>query len=127
MFRSAWAGTPARMQGIGESLTTVPRLPPFGLVLVNPGAAIATPAVFKARSGAFSEPAYLPAQWDDAASLADWLRGTRNDLESPACTLGNSVINDVLAALRGRSALPARPHEWFRRHLFRPVRHAGHS
>jgi 4-diphosphocytidyl-2-C-methyl-D-erythritol kinase len=93
------SGTPARMQGIGESLTPVPRLPPFGLVLVNPGAAVATPAVFKARSGAFSEPATLPPRWDDAASLAAWLRGTRNDLEPPALTLA-PLIGEVLAALR---------------------------
>jgi 4-diphosphocytidyl-2-C-methyl-D-erythritol kinase len=78
----------------------VPRLPSFGLVLVNPGAAVATPAVFKARAGTFSEPASLPAQWGDAASLAGWLReGTRNDLEPPARMLV-PVIDDVLAALR---------------------------
>ncbi len=93
------SSTPMRMQGVGEHLTPVPRLPPFGVVLVNPGVAVATPAVFKARSGAFSETARLPAQWKDAASLAAWLSGTRNDLEQPARALA-PVIGDVLAALR---------------------------
>jgi 4-diphosphocytidyl-2-C-methyl-D-erythritol kinase len=93
------SGTPARMQGIGEVLETVLGLPPFGLVLVNPGTAIATPAVFKARSGAFSEAARLPARWEDAASLAAWLSETRNDLEQPAGKLA-PVVGEVLAALR---------------------------
>ncbi|MBS0640089.1 MAG: 4-(cytidine 5'-diphospho)-2-C-methyl-D-erythritol kinase [Proteobacteria bacterium] len=90
---------PARMQGIGEVLTSVPALPPFGMVLVNPGIAVATPAVFKARTGNFSPPAALPAYgWADAQTLADWLRGTRNDLEPPARSLA-PIIGDVLDAL----------------------------
>src|SRR4051794_16067358 len=79
--------TPARMQGIGEVLTPVPPLPSFGLMLVNPGVAVATPAVFKARTGVFSTPPVLPARWRDARELAEWLHATRNDLEPPARSL----------------------------------------
>ncbi|HVZ09195.1 4-(cytidine 5'-diphospho)-2-C-methyl-D-erythritol kinase [Rhodopila sp.] len=92
--------TPARMQGIGEVLTAVPELPPFGLVLVNPGVAVATASVFKARHGEFSPPAVLPPGWRDAGDLAGWLHGTCNDLQPPALALA-PAIGGALAALSG--------------------------
>ena len=95
-------GQPARMGGIGEELAAVPMLPPFGLLLVNPGVGVSTPAVFRARTGAFSRPLDLPTSWPDAAALAAWLAETGNDLEPPAISL-QPVIGDVLARLR---ALP---------------------
>ena len=54
------AGRPARMGGVGEVLSPAPALPAFGLVLINPGVAVATPEVFRARVGPFSAPAALP-------------------------------------------------------------------
>lgn len=90
---------PARMQGVGEVLLEAPRLPPFGMVLVNPGMPVATPAVFAAREGGFSPPAILPAGWADAASMARDLATLRNDLEPPAIRLC-PPIGDVLAAIR---------------------------
>ena len=45
---------PVFARGIGEILTPAPSLPPFWMVLVNPGVPVQTPAVFKARQGAFS-------------------------------------------------------------------------
>lgn len=92
------AGQPARMGGIGEKLAPAPRLPRCGVVLVNPGVAVATPAVFRAREGAFSSPAALPERWPDAAAMATDLQGLRNDLEAPARRIC-PVIGDVLAAL----------------------------
>jgi len=92
------AARPARMQGVGEILLAAPRLPPCGLLLVNPGAALATPAVFKARAGGFTPPAVLPAAWADAAAMATDLRGLRNDLDPPAIALC-PVIAEVLAAI----------------------------
>ncbi len=93
------ASRPAIMTGIGEILTPVPALPPAGLVLLNPGVAISTPAVFRIRSGAFSAPARFPAEgWRSAEALADSLRATRNDLEQPARALA-PVIGDCLNAL----------------------------
>ncbi|MDE2334722.1 MAG: 4-(cytidine 5'-diphospho)-2-C-methyl-D-erythritol kinase [Rhodospirillales bacterium] len=94
------ASLPARMQGIGEVLLAAPRLPRFGMVLVNPGVAVATPAVFASRAGAFSSPAILPGSWADAAAMARDLAGLANDLEAPAVGLC-PVITDVLAAIRG--------------------------
>ncbi|MBP0465213.1 4-(cytidine 5'-diphospho)-2-C-methyl-D-erythritol kinase [Roseomonas sp. PWR1] len=96
------ASRPCRMGGIGEALAPAPRLPAFGLVLVNPRVALATPAVFRARDGDFSAPAALPAGWADAAALARDLGALRNDLEAPAIGLCPPVA-EVLDALR---ALP---------------------
>jgi 4-diphosphocytidyl-2-C-methyl-D-erythritol kinase len=93
---------PARMSGIGERLAPAPRLPPCGIVLVNPGIAVATADVFRARQGNWSERAALPDEWDSIASMAAGLRTLRNDLEAPAVAL-QPLIGDVLAAL---TALP---------------------
>lgn len=92
---------PARMGGVGELLSAAPALPPFGIVLANPGAAVATPAVFAARaaSGAgYSAPAALPDGWPDARTMARDLAGTRNDLQAAATTLCPAIA-EVLAAL----------------------------
>jgi len=92
------AGEPRRMGGVGEVLRPAPVLPPCGLALVNPGVAVSTPSVFRARSGAFSSPASLPERWPDAAALAATLRGLRNDLEAPAIQL-QPVIAEAIDAL----------------------------
>lgn len=90
---------PTRMGGIGEVLRPAPILPECGLLLVNPGIALATPAVFRARQGAFTPPAVLPTRWPDAAAMARDLAALRNDLEAPAIALCPQVAT-VLAALR---------------------------
>ncbi len=92
-----------RMQGIGEILTQAPSLPPCGLVLVNPGIAVATPAVFRARTGAFSPAADLPLAWPDASAMAKDLARLTNDLQAPAEALC-PAITEVLAALRTQPA-----------------------
>jgi 4-diphosphocytidyl-2-C-methyl-D-erythritol kinase len=91
---------PARMGGIGELLGAAPALPGFGMVLVNPGVAVATPAVFRARRGGFSAPAALPAGWADAAAMAADLARCSNDLQAAAVGL-RPVIGEVLAVLAG--------------------------
>lgn len=90
---------PARMGGIGGALSPAPAIPDCGLLLVNPGVALATPAVFRARTGSFSAPAALPDRWVDAAGMARDLEALRNDLEPPALALCPPV-GEVLAALR---------------------------
>lgn len=89
---------PLRMGGIGERLQPAPALPDCGVLLVNPGIAVATASVFRGRVGEFSEPAVLPVRWDDAAAMAADLRVLRNDLEAPARALA-PVIGTVLDAL----------------------------
>ncbi len=93
---------PTRMRGVGEILTLAPALPSAGLILVNPGVAVATPAVFRARIGAFSPEAILPASWPDAESLVGDLARLGNDLQAPAVSLCPEIAQ-TLAAL---AALP---------------------
>jgi len=97
------AQRPTRMQGIGEILAPAPRLPECGMVLVNPLVAVATPAVFKARTGDFSPSPALPENWANAAEMAQGLAGLTNDLEAPAVSLCPQIA-DVLAALRADSS-----------------------
>ncbi|WP_174503715.1 4-(cytidine 5'-diphospho)-2-C-methyl-D-erythritol kinase [Acidiphilium sp. C61] len=92
------ARRPARMSGIGEILAPAPALPPFGLLLVNPGVAVPTPAIFRARTGGFSPPAVLPARWPTAARMATDLARLGNDLQSAAITLA-PIIAEALAAI----------------------------
>jgi len=98
------AGQPALMAGIGDVLAQAPRLPELGIVLVNPGVAVSTQAVFRERTGPFSEPFGLAEQvWRDAAGFVAALQATHNDLELPARRLA-PVIGDVQEAV---AAAPA--------------------
>jgi len=91
---------PMRMQGIGELLTEAPVPPRCGILLVNPGVAVATADVFRARTGPFSPPdALLPEAWLSARSMAMDLGRLRNDLE-PAAIATCPAIADVLTAIR---------------------------
>ncbi len=85
------ARRPCRMSGIGDILAAVPPLPPCGILLANPGVALATQAVFRARTGPFSTAPALPADWPDAASLAAALAQANNDLQAPAIALCPSI------------------------------------
>jgi 4-diphosphocytidyl-2-C-methyl-D-erythritol kinase len=94
------ASRPARMRGVGEDLAAAPALPAAGIVLVNPGGAVATALVFRARQGAYGTAAVLPAAWPDAAAMARDLAGLRNDLQPAAVALHPPIglVLDALAA-----------------------------
>ena len=74
----------ACMAGIGERLSAPPRLPPCGVLLVNPGVPVPTGSVFAARRGPFSAANPIDEAPRDASALAALLRTRRNDLERPA-------------------------------------------
>lgn len=95
------AGRSLRARGVGEVLEPAPAPPEgAGVVLVNPGVAVPTPAVFAALERRDSPPLPpLPEAFEDAAHLADWLGGTRNDLSAPAIRVA-PVIAEVLEAIR---------------------------
>lgn len=94
------AGRTVRMTGIGETLMPLaPPPPPAPAVLVNPGAAVPTGAVFGALAGRFSPPAGL--RDGDLAARAG---PNRNDLETPAIGLVPEIAN-VLTALRTASGV----------------------
>ena len=87
-----------RMRGVGEEITEGPRLPAMGLVLVNPGVEVPTPAVFKALTRKDNPAMPHPPGWASAATMAHWLKTQRNDLEAPAMVLA-PVIGTVLKAI----------------------------
>lgn len=91
-------GRSAFFAGIGEHLTPAPALPRAWLVLANPGIALATPNVFKARTGGFSEPGRFAGAPADVAELAAVLKARSNDLTAAAVSLA-PVIGTVLAEL----------------------------
>jgi len=97
---------PRIMRGIGEVLSAPLSLPPLPAVLVNPGVALATKAVF-----AGWKPAAADCVAHDLAAIGHmtsrdeflhFLVTQTNDLEAPAIAL-QPIIADVLSALR---ALP---------------------
>jgi 4-diphosphocytidyl-2-C-methyl-D-erythritol kinase len=98
------------MQGIGEQLTPLAPLPGFSLVLVNPGKAVSTPAIFNARDGDFTEANLWPTTsgFGDVTSLADALRDCRNDLTLPAITLLPEICDVLDALARADGCLLAR-------------------
>jgi 4-diphosphocytidyl-2-C-methyl-D-erythritol kinase len=97
------AGNPARMGGIGELLEPAPHLPPYGLLLVNPGIAVSTVAVFRARTGCFSTPAKLPDRWINAVDMAAGLANLGNDLQAAASALCPEIaqVLSAIAATQG--------------------------
>jgi 4-diphosphocytidyl-2-C-methyl-D-erythritol kinase len=93
---------PQRMQGIGERLTPV-ELPPFWIVLANPGFPVATAAVFAGLARRDNTPLPdLPDRFASPEALFAWLGRSRNDLEVPAIALQPSIAR-VLAALAAQT------------------------
>jgi 4-diphosphocytidyl-2-C-methyl-D-erythritol kinase len=100
--RTAWLG------GIGEKIEPAPTLPPLGIVLVNPGIALPTPAVFKARTGPFSLPARFTTAPQDPRALAALLRERGNDLAPAAIGLVPAIATVIAALDATEGALLAR-------------------
>jgi 4-diphosphocytidyl-2-C-methyl-D-erythritol kinase len=104
-------GQAVLMEGIGERLSVVPALPDVPVLLVNPGVALPTPAVYRAfREGFALKPLPRPkpvGPWREAAALARSLEETVNDLEAPAIALCPPIAA-ALRALRAEGALLAR-------------------
>jgi 4-diphosphocytidyl-2-C-methyl-D-erythritol kinase len=93
------------MRGIGELLSEPLNLPPLPAVLVNPGAALATRAVFAGwMPGTPPAPLNQEAlvKLSDRKALLQFLAGQQNDLERPAVALA-PVVAEVLVAMRGLS------------------------
>ncbi|MEE2980116.1 MAG: 4-(cytidine 5'-diphospho)-2-C-methyl-D-erythritol kinase [Pseudomonadota bacterium] len=92
------AARAAFVGGIGEDLAPPPPLPSAHMVLVNPGVALPTAAVFGELGGVFTGPGRFAEAPTDAASLARALAARSNDLEAPARRLCPEV-DQALAAL----------------------------
>ncbi len=94
---------PRIMRGIGEILSAPLKLPSLPAVLVNPGVALPTKAVFAAWTPAAAPPVALDvaaiAKLTRASELVRLLAAQANDLEAPAISL-QPVVAEVLTALR---------------------------
>lgn len=93
------AGHPAHVAGIGERIAPTAGRLSFGLLLVNPGVGVSTPAVFRALARRDNPPLPALPAFEDADRLATFLaEATRNDLEAPARGI-SPVIGEVLEAI----------------------------
>lgn len=96
------APMPRMMSGIGEVLGPAPPLPDCWMVLVNPGVAVPTGAVFAGVEDHSPPPgpALPPGGIAEFDAFRAFLLGQRNDLE-PAARALCPAIGDVLDALSG--------------------------
>ena len=100
------ASRPSLVAGIGEVVSPAPALPEAGVMLVNPGVAVATAAVFTAFDAMAPATARTapggapppPGPFASVAALAEALAPMRNDLTAAAQGLV-PAIGEVLAAL----------------------------
>ncbi|WP_292156073.1 4-(cytidine 5'-diphospho)-2-C-methyl-D-erythritol kinase [Brevundimonas sp.] len=91
---TAWA------EGIGDRLSDAAWMPPLHAVLVNPGVACSTGAVYRAYDISPIGAADRPADPADTTPIGviRWLAAQRNDLEAPALGVA-PAITDALADL----------------------------
>ncbi len=92
------SGVPARMQGIGETVTAVQMPADLPLVLVNPGVAVSTPEVFRALDRRENPPMPDLPRFRTVRQVAEFVAACRNDLEPAARSIA-PVIGEVVAAL----------------------------
>lgn len=95
--------TPLKVSGIGEVTKPVGLPADYGVLLVNPGLPVSTPAVFQKFHESASGFTPLLPQWGpiSGSGFLEWLRQqTQNDLEVPATQLCGAVA-DVLQSMRG--------------------------
>lgn len=94
---------PVTARGRGDILSQAPGTPELPAVLVNPGVACPTGAVYRAfdAAGRFGDlsPPPGPPPATDAAGFVPWLAGLRNDLEAPAIAVAPAIAT-VLERLR---------------------------
>lgn len=95
---ACFAGRSCRMTGIGERLAPL-ALPPFWLLLVNPGTKVSTASVFGRLATRANDGLPAIGRFTDLDDLVGYLRMRRNDLETPAIEEA-SVIGEALLALR---------------------------
>lgn len=91
-------------EGRGELLRAAPSLPPLPAVLLDPGEASSTPAVYRAYdamgAGGTADTPTLAAM-ANVQAVAHALANTRNDLEAPAIAL-EPRIGEALERLRAQ-------------------------
>jgi 4-diphosphocytidyl-2-C-methyl-D-erythritol kinase len=95
-------GRPARARGIGEEIEPITGFPELTMVLVNPGVAVSTPAVFRALENRDNPPLRgLGDGVPDLEALVGRLADERNDLEPAAIGIA-AVIGEAIGDLGDR-------------------------
>ena len=94
---------PTRMQAIGEDLSDIPTLPEAWMVLTNPGVELATPDVFNRLTDKAQSPMGSVPRFSSLSDFADWLRGTRNDLQRPAIEIA-PVVGEAIELIAAQDA-----------------------
>ena len=97
-------GKASFVSGIGEIITPVPTFPRVPMVLVNPAVAVATPSIFKARQGGFSDHSPFAEICKTANQLVEHIGLRSNDLMAPAIQIA-SIIEVVLEGLSGQDGI----------------------
>lgn len=100
------APAPQRMSGAGERLAALPPLPAAGLVLVNPGVAVGTKAVFEGLGKVNGTGLADLRPGITAEGLAAWIEAQRNDLAGAAEALAPE-IGRALSRLRAQPGVLA--------------------
>ncbi len=100
-------GKPLRAAGIGEEITLLDAFPALDVVLVNPGVAVPTPAIFKALLKKDNRPMSSKANLASFHAACEFLSAQHNDLQRPAIAL-EPVIADCLSALQDNGAMLVR-------------------
>jgi 4-diphosphocytidyl-2-C-methyl-D-erythritol kinase len=88
--------------GIGTEIDPAPLLPSTGILLVNPGIGLPTPAVYRARTGDFSPPMRFDTAPADARDLAGLLSLRGNDLTAAAI----SIVPEIEVVIATLAAAP---------------------
>ncbi len=93
---------PVWISSVGDRVDRAGRLPPCGVVLVNPGVALPTASVYRAFKGRFSPPARFPIP-HDARAFAMLLAERNNDLTDAAMAVVPEIgaVLGALAAIEG--------------------------
>jgi 4-diphosphocytidyl-2-C-methyl-D-erythritol kinase len=95
---------PAWMEGRGERVHDMRRMPEVHMLLVNPGIAISTAQIFGALEKRDRvSPMSFPGVLGNLDGLLGYLQASKNDLEPPARALA-PVIDDVLTMLASTGA-----------------------
>ncbi|TQV83514.1 4-(cytidine 5'-diphospho)-2-C-methyl-D-erythritol kinase [Denitrobaculum tricleocarpae] len=104
-------GSACYLTGIGEAIEVLEKLPPFWIVLVNPGIALPTPRVFAALDDRFSaarDPSKSYKSGGSREALIAALSASDNDLEAPAMSLVPQIAACIEELGRAPGCLLAR-------------------
>jgi 4-diphosphocytidyl-2-C-methyl-D-erythritol kinase len=86
---------PTRMQGIGDQLSSVPKLPDCAIVLVNPKVSVPTGTVFDGLATKQNPPMDSIPQNMSFDAFAAWLAQQRNDLQAPAIATTPKIASAI--------------------------------